>query len=57
MLEVADDGVGFDPTAPYPGHLGLTSMAERARAAGGELTIDSSAQGGTRVTLRLPRDS
>lgn len=57
VLEVSDDGVGFDPTQAYPGHLGLTSMTERAKAAGGELTIDSSAQGGTRVTLRLPRAS
>ncbi len=44
--EVADDGCGFDveDVRSRPGaalHLGLDSMAERVRAAGGEVTIDS----------------
>ena len=29
-LEIADDGVGFDPNGSSPGHLGLRSMHERA---------------------------
>ena len=35
MLEVADDGIGFDPAAPglRARRLGLTSMEERATAA------------------------
>ncbi|MCL4821344.1 MAG: PAS domain-containing protein [Vicinamibacteria bacterium] len=53
-LEVADAGRGFDPAAMVGGPgVGLGSMAERARLAGGELAIDSGA-GGTRVRVRLP---
>jgi len=54
QLEIADDGIGFDPTRPHPGHLGLTSMRERAAAVGGELTIDSAPGQGTRVVVRVP---
>lgn len=54
LLEVSDDGHGFDTGAPRrPGHLGLHSMRERAEAAGGTLHIESGA-GGTRVEARLP---
>jgi signal transduction histidine kinase len=53
ILEVADDGVGFDPGLPAGG-LGLTSMRERAKGAGGVLTIRSGAGSGTRVRLVVP---
>jgi signal transduction histidine kinase len=51
VLEVADDGSGFDPTAPAvrATRLGLTSMEERASRLGGELTIASAAGRGTTV--------
>src|SRR5213082_119684 len=29
FLEVCDNGKGFDPTGPFPGHLGVRSMRER----------------------------
>ncbi|MGH2681457.1 MAG: PAS domain-containing protein [Actinomycetota bacterium] len=36
LLRIADDGDGFDPTEqPSPGHLGLATVTERARLAGG----------------------
>lgn len=56
-LEVRDDGTGFDPAAPgvRSRSLGLTTMAERARAAGGSLTIESAPRAGT--TVRLVVDS
>ena len=59
VLQVADDGVGFDPPAAREraaatGHLGLRSMAERIQTAGGSLEITSEPGGGTRVVLRLP---
>jgi two-component system, NarL family, sensor kinase len=59
VLEVADDGVGFDPAtarerAAATGHLGLRSMAERIQTAGGSLAISSVPGQGTRVVLRLP---
>jgi len=58
VLEVVDDGVGFDPPAAREraaatGHLGLRSMAERIQAAGGSLEISSGPGHGTRVVLRL----
>jgi signal transduction histidine kinase len=53
-IRVADDGVGFDPGTPYPGHLGLTSMAERAARAGGRLRVDSRPSGPTVVEVLLP---
>jgi signal transduction histidine kinase len=52
VLEVADDGKGFDPTRPFPGHMGIQSMRERAEALGGELHIDSTPGSGTRVRFR-----
>jgi signal transduction histidine kinase len=53
VLEVSDDGAGFDPAAPQAG-LGLTSMRERARSVGGKLTITSAAGTGTKVRLSVP---
>ena len=56
-LDVTDDGCGFDPaTAPGvgEGHLGLTVMRERARAYGGDCTVESAPGAGTRIRLRIP---
>ena len=53
-LEIVDDGVGFEPTEPKPGHLGLHSMRERAVAQGGEIVIDSRRGVGTTIHARLP---
>ena len=54
-VTIEDDGVGFDHTAAERrGGLGLISMAERARAAGGVVTIASRPGVGTTVRLHLP---
>ena len=53
-LEVCDNGVGFDPLAAYPGHLGLRSMRERAMNAGGTLEIVSAQDCGTQIRARVP---
>ena len=53
-LQVGDDGIGFDPEAAFPGHLGLSSMRERAQALGGALDIVSAPGCGTRLTIRVP---
>jgi signal transduction histidine kinase len=55
LLEVRDDGVGFDPQAPElrSRRLGLTSMEERARRVGGRLEIGSAPGEGALVRLRL----
>jgi len=54
LLEVADDGVGFDPNRSFPGHLGLRSMLERATGVGGAFEVVSSRGRGTRVVVRVP---
>ncbi|MEA2295129.1 MAG: hypothetical protein QOE86_2768 [Solirubrobacteraceae bacterium] len=55
-LEVADEGVGFDPDDPAlrGTHLGLTGMEERAARLGGTLAIRSG-EDGTTVALEVPR--
>jgi signal transduction histidine kinase len=54
LLEIRDDGVGFDPAAVPPGHLGLDSMRSRAAEIGAQLTIVSTAGGGTSVLVDAP---
>jgi signal transduction histidine kinase len=58
VVEVSDDGVGFDPDAAEirSRHLGLTSMEERARELQGRLRIRSSPGAGTTVRVELSRD-
>jgi signal transduction histidine kinase len=57
VLEVHDDGVGFEPSdSELRGrHLGLTSMEERARRLGALLRIASSPGAGTTVRLEVAR--
>lgn len=54
LLEIGDDGRGFDPTGAFPGHLGLASMQERAKQLGGILTIESAPGQGTRIQMQVP---
>jgi PAS domain S-box-containing protein len=54
VLEVRDDGRGFDRSAHRTDSLGLASMEERALALGGRLEITSSPGRGTRVRLECP---
>ncbi|WP_240941290.1 PAS domain-containing sensor histidine kinase [Paenibacillus sp. HB172176] len=51
---VADCGKGFDSTMQQRG-VGLFSMRERARSAGGSLTIRSEPGGGTEVCFIVPK--
>jgi signal transduction histidine kinase len=55
-LRVCDDGRGFDPETTRRGgeHFGLLGMAERARALGGELRVESGADAGTEIDCHLP---
>ncbi len=50
-LTVTDDGVGFDPVAVGPGHLGQKIMRERAEAIGARLSVQSELGEGTVVTV------
>jgi PAS domain S-box-containing protein len=54
ILEIADDGTGFDTAASYPGHLGLRTMHERATRVGGTLHIDSTPGRGTEIKVEVP---
>lgn len=53
-LTVDDDGTGFDTETPRPGHLGLSTMADRARTIGAVLTVRSAPGAGTTVTTISP---
>jgi signal transduction histidine kinase len=56
-IRITDDGVGFDAgdRAESPeGHLGLTSMRDRAEMTGGVLSISSRPDRGTVVDIWIP---
>ena len=53
FLQIQDDGIGFDPSADFPGHLGLRSMRERVERLGGQLRLESSPGSGTRLWARI----
>jgi PAS domain S-box-containing protein len=55
-LEVRDDGSGFDQAGEYPGHLGLSTMAERAATIGADFALTSAPGNGTTVAVSLPDD-
>ena len=59
LLDVRDDGVGFDPEAPARngsgGGFGLAGMRERLGAHGGTLTVEAAPGQGTTVAAALPR--
>lgn len=55
-LVVRDDGRGFDLAASEAGHYGLLGMRERARLAGGTLTVESAPGRGTVIRLSVPLD-
>jgi signal transduction histidine kinase len=54
ILEIRDDGVGFDPLGSFPGHLGLRSMQERVSSLGGMLQIESAPGQGTHMLTQVP---
>ncbi|MHB1433567.1 MAG: sensor histidine kinase [Streptosporangiaceae bacterium] len=53
ILEVSDDGAGFDP-GRVGGGFGLSGMRTRVTEAGGTLTVSSSPGGGTSVRATVP---
>jgi signal transduction histidine kinase/ligand-binding sensor domain-containing protein len=56
-VRVNDNGVGIDPLIVQEGrkeHFGLQGMRERAERIKGKLTIASSAESGTTITLVVP---
>lgn len=55
VLAVEDDGIGFQSKGS-PG-LGLLGIRERVEGIGGQLTIASSASGGSCVTVEVPNET
>ncbi|MEV0996313.1 sensor histidine kinase [Nonomuraea sp. NPDC050202] len=53
LLDVRDDGTGFDPQRPADG-FGLDGMRQRARSVGGTLDIESEPGQGTTVAAAVP---
>lgn len=54
FLEIQDFGCGFDVEASRKRGFGLLGMTERVRLLGGQCTIHSEPDVGTRVSVRLP---
>ena len=54
VLEVRDDGVGFDPTGARPG-FGLDGLHARAAEVGGAVDVRSRPGAGTTLRLEVPR--
>ena len=55
IVEVADDGPGFDPKAlKVDGHFGLDWMRERVELLGGSFEVLSAIGHGTVVRVSLP---
>lgn len=54
LLEICDNGQGFDPRVPRPRALGLASMRERGLMQGGEVEVISAPGMGTTVRLHIP---
>ncbi|MCX6080063.1 MAG: ATP-binding protein [Chloroflexi bacterium] len=53
ILEVDDNGCGFDPKITDHGGIGMRSMRERALQIGGKLKISSAPGKGTKITVTL----
>lgn len=52
-IEINDDGIGFDVKSTKDG-IGLKNMKERMDEIGGEITIDSNLNRGTKINLTIP---
>ncbi len=54
IVELRDDGCGFDSKKIPPGHYGLLGIRERARLVNGTIEIASASGQGTTLKLHLP---
>jgi signal transduction histidine kinase len=55
VLEIDDDGSGFDPAAVRGGGQGLRNLEERATLLGGTFEIESASGEGTTIRVTIPR--
>ena len=54
VLEVRDDGKGFDPDTPKEQTIGLLGIQQRVQRFGGSLAVLSAPGAGTVITVRMP---
>ncbi len=57
ILEIRDDGCGFDPEHVSSGGMGLSNILQRTNAIGGTLKISSLPDQGTRIRVILGENS
>jgi signal transduction histidine kinase len=58
VLELRDDGAGFDPSAVRgPQHQGLRNMRSRAERLGGMFEVSSTIGQGSKIVVRVPLDA
>ena len=57
LVEIRDDGLGFEPDIDHPGHFGLESMRSRAAEIGAQLSITSGPGQGTVVRIEAPAEA
>ena len=59
IVEVTDDGVGFDMSVGYDEtkHVGIKNIRGRIEAmCGGSLSIESKIGSGTKATIKIPKE-
>ena len=54
VVEVDDDGAGFNPEWARGRGQGLRNLDERAKSLGGDLSIESALEKGTTVRVSIP---
>jgi signal transduction histidine kinase len=57
VLEIRDDGVGFNPTDRRADSYGMTGMRERADTIGAIVRVESTVGAGSTITVELDRRS
>lgn len=53
VMQISDDGLGFDPNAKHRGGMGLATMRFRASMIGAQLTVRALDTGGTMISCRF----
>jgi signal transduction histidine kinase len=56
QLYLQDDGKGFDTSITTNKGIGLANMKKRAEMIGGEFTLESKVNNGTKLTIEIPID-
>ena len=54
LLNIDDDGIGFDPEELHYNRLGLINMRERAEALGGTFQVMSNYGSGVSTFVKIP---